>query len=123
MTYNGHRYRVLYEDNNEIEVYTEQELGELVVTPDLAKVEIGSTRLALHWPDDDTFYEATVTRKRNKKDRFLMEYIGGEHEWVDLHERRFRLLAGRNVRQREEVVEDYSDSDTSSSEDEDLETS
>ncbi len=87
IAYKDDRYRVLYEDN-EIEVCTEQELGELVVTPDLAKVEIGS-RVALHWPDDDTYYEATVTRKQEKKDRFLMEYIGGEHEWVDLHERKF----------------------------------
>jgi hypothetical protein len=98
IAYKDDRYRVLYEDN-EIEVCTEQELGELVVTPDLAKVEIGS-RVALHWPDDDTYYEATVTRKQEKKDRFLMEYIGGEHEWVDLHERKFRLIAGRNVRQK-----------------------
>ncbi len=39
-----------------------------------------------------------------------MEFDFGDDEWVDLHERKFRLLAGSNLRQKDEVVEDDSDS-------------
>ena len=41
------------------------------------------------------------------------EYDTGEDEWVDLHERKFRLLAGSKLRQKDEVLEDDSDSDGS----------
>lgn len=113
MSYRNDKYRVIYMEDKEIEVHTEQDMAELVVTPELAKVEIGS-RIEVLRPDVDTYAEAIITRERsNRKDRFCLEYDNGEGEWVDLHERKFRLLAGSNLRQKDEVVEDDSDSDAS----------
>jgi hypothetical protein len=87
-------------------------VAELVITPDLAKVEIGSI-ITVFRPGDGagTYDEAMITRERsNKKYRFCLEFDFGDDEWVDLHERKFRLLAGSNLRQKDEVVEDDSDS-------------
>jgi hypothetical protein len=53
-------------------------MAEIVITPDLAKIEIGS-RIAVYWLLDDTYYEGTVTRERNKKKPFRLEYDDGEH--------------------------------------------
>jgi hypothetical protein len=108
--YRNDKYRVLYTEDNEIEEYTEQEVAELVITPDLAKVEVGSI-ITVFRPSDGTYDEAMITRERsNKKERFCLEFDFGDDEWVDLHERKFRLLAGSNLRQKDEVVEDDSDS-------------
>lgn len=110
MAYKGPLYRVIYEDE-EIEECNHQELSAFVVTPALEKVECGS-RLAVLWPADNTFYEATVTHERNAKKRFCLEYDNGELEWVDLQERKFRLLKGGIRRRKEVVLEEDSESDT-----------
>jgi hypothetical protein len=67
-------------------------MAEIVLTSDLAKVEIGS-RVAVYWPDDDEYYEGTVTRERNKKP-FYLEYDDGDREWIDFRQHEFRLLPG-----------------------------
>lgn len=56
------------------------------------QVELGS-RVAVFWPDDRKYYEGTVTRQRNKKNPFFLEYDDGEKEWIDFREHRVRLLA------------------------------
>lgn len=108
LSHHGNRYRVIYEDDEIIE-YDEQELSIVV---DLAKVEVGS-RLSVHWPADDTYYEATVTQEQDRREEFCVVYKhGGESEWVNFHERKFRLLEGRTRRRKVDVLEDDSDSDT-----------
>jgi len=107
--YKGQRYRVLYEDG-EIEECTEKELAAIVITPELAQVDVGS-RLALKWPYDDKYYEATVTCERKHQQRYCVEYDSGEYEWVDLHQRKFRLVDAQTHRRKDEVVEDDSESD------------
>jgi hypothetical protein len=59
------------------------------------QIEIGS-RLAIHWPDDGTYYGATVIKKRNQEERFCLEYDDGDVEWTDLSERTFRLLKSKS---------------------------
>ena len=105
----GECYRVIYEDGD-VEECDNHDLEDIVLSPDLAKVEVGS-RVAVLWPDDDTYYGATVTKERNdKKNSCCLEYDDGEREWVDLREHKFRLLEAA-MRQREDEVEDDSDDD------------
>jgi hypothetical protein len=54
------------------------------------QVEVGS-RVAVFWPDDRMYYEGTVTRQRDKKNPFYLEYDDGEKEWIDFREHRVRL--------------------------------
>jgi hypothetical protein len=81
-------------------------LAAIILSPDLAQVEIGS-RVAVLWPDDDTYYGATVTQERNdKKKSFYLEYDDGEREWIDLRQHKFRLLEAGTHRRRDEVEDD-----------------
>jgi hypothetical protein len=67
---------------------------DIELTADPTDVEIGS-RIAVYWPNDDQYYEATVTRKRDKKKRPLyLEYDDENGEWIDLRHHNFRLLNG-----------------------------
>jgi Agenet domain len=92
---NGEHFQVTYE-NGCIEENNSEELSEIMITPNLAKVEIGS-RLAVSHPDEYKYYEATVTCERNEKRPLCLEYVNGGHEWVDLRQYKFRLLPGRTV--------------------------
>jgi hypothetical protein len=67
--------------------------------PDVVQVEIGS-RVAVYWPQDNQYYEATVTRVRDKT-RLLhfLEYDDGESEWIDLDQNKFRILPKGPCRQ------------------------
>jgi hypothetical protein len=109
ISYDGEYYHVLYEDGDE-EEYNGGDMEDIVLTSDLAAVEVGS-RVAVYRPDDDQYYEATVTRERNKKLPLYLEYDDGDHEWIDLRQHSFRLLPGGTRRRWDE--DDISDDDES----------
>lgn len=83
-----------------------------MISSDLAKIEIGS-RVAVHWPDDDKYYEATVTHERNDNTHsFRLEYEeSNTHEWLDLRQHKFCLLGGATRRRRDTLVEDDSETE------------
>ena len=83
------------------------EIEDIVLTSDLAAVEVGSW-VAVYWPDDDRYHVATVTRERNKKKPLYLEYDDGSSEWVDLRQHRFHLIPGGTRRRWEEddILED-----------------
>jgi len=101
----------MFEDGD-MEEYNEKELSAIVITPDLAKIEVGS-RVAVHWPTDSKFYEATIVRedKRRRKPYFL-EYNTGHSEWLDLRKVKFCVLGGTR-RRTNTLVEEDSDTDVS----------
>jgi Helicase associated domain len=102
--------RVQRQWDGDQEEYNNGDMENIVLTSDLAAVEVGS-RVAVYWPDDDQYYEATVTRERNKKLPLYLEYDDGDHEWIDLRQHRFRLLSGGTRRRWDE--DDISDDDES----------
>ena len=102
MSYDREYYKVLYEDGDQ-EEYMNEEIEDIVLTSDLAAVEVGS-RVAVYWPNDDQYYEATVTRERNTKKAFYLEYDDGSSEWIDLRQHRFRLLLGTRRRWDEDEI-------------------
>ena len=56
------------------------------------QVSIGS-RVEVYWPDDKTYYPASVTGQRNVgKSVFTLSYDDGEVERVDLSTEKFRIL-------------------------------
>jgi hypothetical protein len=93
------------------------EMENIVLASDMADVEVGS-RVAVYWPGNDQYYEATVTRERNKKRPLYLEYDDGDYEWIDLRKHRFRRLAGgtRRRRDKDEVIDDEESDDDSGSE-------
>lgn len=93
----GDDYEVRYNDGD-VETCTEKDLSQIILSPELAKVEVGS-RVAVLW-EDDTYYEASVTRERNKRRPFLLLYDSGDYEWIDLRETKFRLLDSGRKRRR-----------------------
>ena len=111
--FDGHKYRVVYEDGD-TEEYDESDLGAIVISLDLAKVQIGS-RVAVHWPEDDMYYEATVTRERYATNNlFRLEYDhSDQYEWLDLRHHKFCLLGGGIRRRNYTVVEEENESNSS----------
>jgi hypothetical protein len=89
---NGELFQVTYEDGRR-EVNSSRELSEIMLTPNLAQVTIGS-RLAIYRPDDDKYYEVTVTDEQNRKRPFHLKYVNGHDEWVDLRQYKFLILPG-----------------------------
>ena len=59
-------YQVTYE-NARREKCSSQEMSEIMVTPNVAKVEIGA-RLAVYWEGGGKYYEAIVAREQNTKE-------------------------------------------------------
>ena len=90
LSYDGSYYRVTFEDGHIVK-YNNKEMSLIAVSPELAKVKIGS-RVAVLWPDDDKFYEATVTQERNNRRPLHLVYDDGKCEWIDLRQQNFRLL-------------------------------
>lgn len=86
----GSNYNVLYDQGHKFE-YTTEEMAQIVLLPELAKVKIGS-RVSVLWHDDNEYYEATVTQERDKKRPHYLMYDDGTSEWIDLHQHKFRLL-------------------------------
>jgi hypothetical protein len=80
---------------------------QLMVTPDLAKVEIGS-RLAVYWEVDGKYFEATVLRRRDMSMTWYLEYDNGDREWIDLGPHKFRLLPRGSSRR---IVDEIDDDD------------
>ena len=110
ISYDGEYYRVLYEDGDH-EEYKDEDMEDIVLTSDLANVEVGS-RVAVYWPNDKQYYEATVTRERNKKRPLYLEYDNGDSEWINLGQNVFRLLPGGTRRRwDEDVILDDEESD------------
>jgi hypothetical protein len=91
-SFDGKHYRVIYEDGHSAK-YTGKQLAQIVLSPDVAKIDIGS-RVAVHWPKDNNYYEATVTREQNNEKPFCVVYDNGQYEWIDFRHRKFRLLEG-----------------------------
>lgn len=87
------QFQVTYEDGRR-EENSSRELSEIMLTPTLAKIQIGS-RVAVYRSVDDKYYEAIVTRERNEKKPLYLEYVNGEHEWIDFRQHKFRLLPGK----------------------------
>jgi hypothetical protein len=74
--------------------------------PDVALVEIGS-RIAVYWPLDNRYYDATVSRVRDKtRPLHFLEYDDGESEWLDLSLNKFRILSGGTRRRRDDEILD-----------------
>lgn len=71
------------------------------VNPDWDNVKIGS-RVSVYWPDDDTFYNATVTKMQADKSKFHLEYDDGQCEFVDLRTERFKLLEHSSDKKRKQ---------------------
>lgn len=95
-SFNGTFYTVLYSDGDSEEYY-EQNLAEIVLSPKLAAIDI-DTEISLQWPSNNNYYKATVILERNnKEDNFCVLYENGDYEWVDLRERKFRLI-GKGTR-------------------------
>jgi hypothetical protein len=105
---------VTYEDGDS-EQCRQDELEEIILTPDLANVEVGS-RVAVRSPTNGKYHEATVARERNKHKPFFLEYNDGHREWTDLCQCTFRLLPGGTRRRGDDEIEDDSGSDDDSSE-------
>lgn len=59
---------------------------------DISQVSIGS-RLSVWWPQEKEFFDCTVTRNRDHKRSFYLEYDDGDREWVDLKEEKFFMLS------------------------------
>lgn len=91
-SYDGSDYHVLFDEGNS-EEYTAEEMAQIVLSPELEKVKIGS-RVSVLWSDDNEYYEATVTQERNKKRPIHLVYDDGDSEWIDLRQQKFRLLDG-----------------------------
>jgi hypothetical protein len=90
-SYDGTYYQVSYEDGD-CEEHNDQSLARIVLSPDLERVDI-DTRVAVKWPNNGRYYEATVVRECDEERPFCVAYdSSGEYEWVDLRERKFRLL-------------------------------
>lgn len=79
--------------------------------PDVAQVEIGS-RVAVFWPQDNLYYEATVTQIRDKTRLWhLLDYDDGRSEWTELDQCKFRVLPeGIRHRTDDEIQDNYYDS-------------
>jgi DNA mismatch repair protein MSH6 len=57
------------------------------------------TRVEVYWPDDDTYYAATITKLRQRQNQtsYYLEYeIDGNCEWLDLSTVTYRLLSSDN---------------------------
>jgi hypothetical protein len=90
-SHDGTYYQVLYEDGDR-EEHNEQSLAAIVLSHDLARVDI-DTRVAVKWPGNGKYYEATVVRESNEERPFCLVYDNsGEYEWADLRQRKFRLV-------------------------------
>ena len=63
----------------------------MVKAANLARIQIG-TRMAVYWPDESVFYEATVTKVRDHRACYYIYYDFGEREWIDLSCRRFEVI-------------------------------
>jgi hypothetical protein len=53
------------------------------------------SRVAIFWPMDDTYYEATVVERL--QNCVSLHYDDGESEWIDLTKHKFRILAGTSM--------------------------
>jgi hypothetical protein len=95
-SYDGKFYRIIYEDGD-TETASEKELASIVLSPELARMEIGC-RVAVRWPNDGKYYNGTVCRERNTEKPFCVAYDSGDYEWIDFHRRKFRLLEGADER-------------------------
>lgn len=84
-------------DDGDSEEYDEVELEKILLTPELEQVQIGS-RVAVYQPEEDQYYEATVTQERIDEKPLYLEYDNGASEWVDLGQRNFLLLEERTRR-------------------------
>jgi hypothetical protein len=70
-------------------------------SPDVSLVSVG-LRVAVWWPEDQKYYNGTVTEKRSGEKPFYLEYDDGEEEWINFLNHRFRLL--RDGKRRNKIL-------------------
>jgi hypothetical protein len=70
-------------------------------SPDVSLVSVG-LRVAVWWPEDQKYYNGTVTEKRIGEKPFYLEYDDGEEEWINFLNHRFRLL--RDGKRRNKIL-------------------
>lgn len=96
ISFDGSFYIALYSDGDS-EEHNEQSLAKILLSPKLAVIDI-DTEISLQWPSDINYYKATIIRERNtNKENYCVSYEEGSYEWVNLRERRFRLI-GKGTR-------------------------
>jgi hypothetical protein len=73
------------------------------LNPEIAKIQLGG-RIEVFWADDDEFYAAKVSKKRDAS-TFYLEYEDGQAEWIDLATETFRFPK-ENMKKRQRIQED-----------------
>ena len=70
---------------------------------DVSRVWIGS-RLSVWWPEEQEYFDCCVTRYRDHKRAFYLEYDDGDREWIDLEETEFFILDSSPVSRRKSAA-------------------
>jgi hypothetical protein len=131
----NHRFRLLRDTKRRnklrVEVESENDCSDMddaetvEASPDVSAVAVGS-RVAVWWPDDRRYYEGTVTKERQGKNPFFLDYDDGEEEWIDFRNHRFRLQTDTKLqrvkrrKKRLEFMSELSNGDTVRKSSEDL---
>lgn len=66
---------------------------------DISQVWIGS-RLSVWWPEEKEYFDCTVTRYRDHRRSFYLEYDDGDREWIDLADTDFFIVDSSSRRRR-----------------------
>ena len=69
-------------------------------TEDAEDVVIGS-KIGIWWPDDHTYYSATVEEYRPRRLPFRVLYDDGEEEWINLHKQIIKFLPDSKRRRKQ----------------------
>ncbi|GAX27397.1 hypothetical protein FisN_23Hh144 [Fistulifera solaris] len=90
-----HKFKILRVDDEEKDAG--HSTGKACSDP--SKVWIG-TRLSVWWPEEEEYFDCTVTRYRDHKRPFYLEYEDGDREWIDLAEHKFFIIESETSNQR-----------------------
>lgn len=55
---------------------------------------VGS-RISVWWPHEKQYYDCTITKRRDCKKGFYLEYDDGDREWLDLTKAKYSVLSSR----------------------------
>ena len=78
--------------------------------------------ILVYWPDDDDYYRAKVTRKREQKYHHLEYYDDGHSEWIDLSTQQYKLAETHKKRRIQEDDDEEFEFDMDAASDEEEET-
>lgn len=93
-----HKFKVLSDASEEERVPSPAGKSDSVCS-DPSKVWIG-TRLSVWWPMEKEYFDCTVTRYRDHKRSFYLEYEDGDREWIDLSEHKFFIIGNESPKKR-----------------------